>query len=244
MMIFKPIPTASILVLVASLAAACGGSTEESDGTAGGSQGGSAGSSGAAGTAGSAGTAGAAGTSGSAGAAGTAGAAGSHLPADHRPSGSTCPSTRDPGYVDSICGEPQSTWMCKSDADCTEGKNGRCFGQVGGAGCMGTFCSYDQCTEDKDCPSGIPCQCRSSTSNGANVCMTGSNCQVDADCGDGGYCSPSGVSNCSMAWFCHTAQDTCIDDTDCAQGGNESECSFDTTAKRWRCGQSTCLPVP
>ena len=156
----------------------------------------------------------------------------------------TCPATRDPGTIDSICGEPQPDWACASDADCTEGTNGRCFGQVGGAGCMGTFCSYDQCAEDKDCPSGIPCQCRSNTSKGANVCMTGSNCQTDADCGEGGYCSPSGVSNCSMAWFCHTAQDTCIDSSDCTQGGNESECSFDGASQRWRCGPSTCLPVP
>ncbi len=115
---------------------------------------------------------------------------------------------------------------------------------MGGAGCLGTSCSYDACSQDGDCASGVPCQCRSSSAKGANTCVTGSGCRTDTDCGDNGFCSPSGASNGSMGWFCHTAVDTCVEDADCVGAGNQSECSFDPAAMRWQCGQSTCSAEP
>jgi hypothetical protein len=95
-----------------------------------------------------------------------------------------------------------------------------------------------------------------------------SNCRVDADCGPGGYCSPSVIAYCfcprtelcdstSMCtangnpvpcvcgdacghgYFCHTGCDACTDDSDCAAG---QTCNYDTLSHRWEC--SRCWPIP
>jgi hypothetical protein len=86
----------------------------------------------------------------------------------------------------------------------------------------------------------VPCSCRASASDGnANVCLTLSNCEVDSDCGSGGYCSPS-FASCQQGYFCHTASDTCTDDGDCRSG---EFCVFNMTAGHWLCGIG-CASAP
>jgi hypothetical protein len=120
------------------------------------------------------------------------------VPMNHRPAGSACPQQRAAISPEaSTCTPPDSSscGACTKDSDCTQGTNGRC-GYDGPAAYL--VCSYDGCFNDSDCDGGAPCQCRlSSTSLAANVCLTGSNCRVDSDCGPGGYCSPSVLELCS-----------------------------------------------
>jgi hypothetical protein len=109
----------------------------------------------------------------------------------------------------------------------------------------------------------------SASSGAANYCYGGGNCRVDSDCGPGGYCSPSLVNQlcaclgvpcppdaggacsvngmpvpcncdpCGHGYFCHTKQDSCVDDGDCQSG---AACNYDAFNGKWAC--STCLPVP
>lgn len=134
---------------------------------------------------------------------------------------------------------------CKSDADCTEGANGRC--QV--AGLAYAACSYDTCTRDADCEGGFLCDCRGTAGSvAANSCVK-AGCQSDADCG-GPWCSPSlapggcgGTSLAFAGYFCHNSADECVDDADCpgesAMGG--ASCDYDPGEGYWRCSVRSCV---
>jgi hypothetical protein len=165
------------------------------------------------------------------------------VPKNHRAAVTTCPSAR--GSEESqIPDAGTNLGSCSKDSDCTQGTNGRCTWSTGGAHILS--CTYDLCSSDSDC-SGTVCVCRPDpTSTAVNFCGSNkSNCRVDADCGAGGYCSPSESSDtfcysADSAYFCHTAADECIDDADC---GADGSCNFDPTAKHWKCG-SLCSPPP
>ncbi|MDB4981872.1 MAG: hypothetical protein JWM82_2624, partial [Myxococcales bacterium] len=129
----------------------------------------------------------------------------------------------------------------------TVGLRGRCL-QGSGPACN-TSCSYDQCATDADCPGNTPCSCRSSDSETApNLCLSGGNCRIDADCGEGGYCSRSVPSDrcnghflfcevkCGTGYFCHTSKDTCANDTDCGGGF----CGYDLDSQSWACIAGAC----
>ena len=120
---------------------------------------------------------------------------------------------------------------------------------------IGCTCTYDTCTTDADCTqSGGPCECRpAAQSNGqgivapatsaSNICLIG-NCRVDANCGAGGYCSPS-FGSCGnyagvVGYYCHTAKDKCVDDADCAAQG-AGDCRYDQTTSAWACATSQCV---
>jgi hypothetical protein len=166
------------------------------------------------------------------------------VPQNHRPSSKACPIDRPPGFVDPVCSMSGGIDQCKTDQDCTNGKNGRCYTNSGGARCLGNTCSYDGCFGDGDCQGNVPCECRASEAHGANICVGNSNCRVDADCGPGGFCSRSGVSNCSFGYFCHTPSDECVDDADCKNAAGFSPvCAYDRMLAHWRC-LNPCLPVP
>ena len=139
----------------------------------------------------------------------------SNGPPTHRPAGSMCPTERGPGISDVGAACSVSAVLipgCTRDSDCTAGTNGRCL-KFGGPACN-IHCSYDECSSDSDCPANTPCACRPSISDTApNSCATESNCRIDADCGPGGFCSPSLLNN-----FCQ-----CISASFCAP--NESGCS-------------------
>jgi hypothetical protein len=128
------------------------------------------------------------------------------------------------------------------------GVNGRCVGNPHD-GCR---CNYDTCFNDTQCArAGGPCACRLNTrgASGANVCL-GGNCQTDANCGPGGYCSPTlgfcGDFGGVEAYYCHTAQDECIDDEDCLTTtdggflGQRPYCAFNRETSRWRCSNMAC----
>jgi hypothetical protein len=217
------------LVALAWSAVSCGGNSTAQSGSGGGA-GMSHGTGGTGGVVGSGGATTDAGSGGTAGVVGTAGASG--VPVHHRAADSTCPAERGPGN-----GAGLGAGECAMDADCSAGDNGRCL--VSGPAPY-SYCSYDQCFDDGDC-AGLPCECRTSASSYvANVCVTGSNCRVDSDCGVDGYCSPSRLNQwCGTAYYCHTAADTCVNDTDCADSG----CNYDAQAGHWSCG-GDCGPPP
>jgi hypothetical protein len=152
------------------------------------------------------------------------------VPANHRGDDSQCSAPRPAGNCSTPGGIASS---CASDSDCTEGgANGRCTNSGGGpAGC---FCTYDACTSDSACGAGQLCVCHDSAfSFGGGTCMPG-NCRVDADCGVGGYCSPSqGPNGCGQVtgYYCHTAKDMCTNDSDCSGW----PCAWSSSDSRWEC---------
>jgi hypothetical protein len=143
---------------------------------------------------------------------------------------------------------------CQDDIDCPAGTNGRCVCVSAVTICANTSsCSYDACRSDNDCGNGVAsngvqsrgvCACRGSLPDAgdlsaATVCLFG-NCQTDADCGMGGYCSPSPVPGCGSTWghgyFCHTPRDECVDNADCSQGN--AYCAFNSD--HWICSTGMC----
>ena len=161
-------------------------------------------------------------------------------PKNHRASVASCPTDRPAGHV-----EGPGVGTCTKDADCTKGKNGRCYG-----GLQPPACTYDECAIDADCGNAV-CECRVNSRLGQpNVCFKG-NCRTDGDCasaaGGGNYCSPSavniglecmGVKPGSFGYFCHGRSDECIDDDDC--GGSGKQCVFDVDVVHWKCVQPAC----
>jgi hypothetical protein len=61
--------------------------------------------------------------------------------------------------------------------------------------------------------------CRSTSTDSA--CFA-NGVQVGCLCGDG----------CDHGYFCHTPNDTCLDDSDCGSAG---ACNYDSVAKHWSC---------
>lgn len=128
---------------------------------------------------------------------------------------------------------------CTTHEECTEGMNGRCTDYGRGY----ADCTYDQCFEDSECASG-PCICGGDFAG--NSCR-GGDCQIDADCGDGGYCSPT-FGDCGdysgvIAYYCHTPEDECTDDTDCEghrDGFGGAYCMYSPEVARWICSDSHC----
>lgn len=164
------------------------------------------------------------------------------VPRQHRATRAACPTDRPP----STCTGGGAPAACTVDGDCTMGRNGRCVGNPHD-GCR---CNYDTCSDDSACMTGGPCACRLSTRGaaGANVCLPG-NCQIDADCGAGGYCSPTfgscGEYSGVVGYRCHTPQDECVDDEDCAGVdagflGQRPYCMYAQEVGHWRCSNSAC----
>ena len=159
------------------------------------------------------------------------------VPLKHRVARIECDNMRRPGSTPETNGAPLE---CETDADCPDGDNGRCIGN----GHDGWYCTYDRCFADADCD-GV-CECEGGFRSDHNVCL-GGDCQVDADCGPAGFCSPS-FGDCGnysgvVAYHCHTPADTCIDDADCGgdpQFGFDPYCAFDPTAGHWACSEQHC----
>jgi hypothetical protein len=130
--------------------------------------------------------------------------------------------------------------MCQSDADCTEGRNGRCTYYASywtTNGRTSLACTYDSCIADADCPSHSICHCGGDAD--ANVCVP-AKCRTDADCLEPSYCSPSttfaGPSSATQ-YACRTCADECIDDRDCGpdEGEREQACLYKAELRHWGC---------
>jgi hypothetical protein len=163
-------------------------------------------------------------------------------PKEHRAYASDCPASRGAFLASPQDCTPDPLSTCVQDADCAQGRNGRCEGR----GCLGT-CVYDDCFSDSDCAGTAVCSCRASAADWQpNFCAAASNCRIDSDCGQGGYCSPSLIgyscacagNGCGQGYFCHTKSDTCTDDADCSSG----HCAFDSLEKHFSCADCALLP--
>ncbi|MEO6417903.1 MAG: hypothetical protein ABIP39_00750 [Polyangiaceae bacterium] len=154
------------------------------------------------------------------------------VPDKHRPTAPTCATSRGPQIPDAGMADSGISGSCAVDADCTEGKNGRCGPSTGNR--AGNYCSYDACFVDGDCAAGEACTCGPS----GNACVP-AGCRIDADCGVGGYCSPTTGGGCGGAsvtgYYCHTASDECANDADCKATHLGESCAWTSTVKKWTC---------
>jgi hypothetical protein len=163
------------------------------------------------------------------------------IPDNHRPDDSQCQATAPPGGCD--FGSPTP---CNSDSQCADaGLNGRCVSaDVGWGSGPSCTCTYDACVHDSDCKTGELCVCHGSAySPGGNTCLPG-NCRVDADCGAGGFCSPSPPDTTNTGsvagYYCHTPMDACTNDSDCAKAGGALDvCVWSGKQSRWMCERQT-----
>jgi hypothetical protein len=232
-----------LLVLVAVAALwACGGQTftgSIGDGGSSSSSGGSGSSGGSSASSSGGQSSGSSGGSSGGGSGGSSSSSGGHageVPIYHRPNDAECLTVPPPGNCQTMGGPG----MCKNDSSCTAGVNGRCV--ESGGGVLFCSCTYDTCAQDADCPAGKTCACHGATYTGGqgNTCVPG-NCRVDGDCGPGGYCSPSyDPMSCGglLGYYCHTAQDQCVNDSDCnGTGTGPQVCLYSTTTARWQCAQ-------
>lgn len=160
------------------------------------------------------------------------------LPVKHRPVGEMCDDRREPGTaMAGFEGE------CDEDADCVDGRNGRCRDFRGDQ-----RCTYDECFSDADCPGKGVCECGGGFWSDHNVCLNDGNCRTDADCADGereGACSPT-LGDCGdyagvVAYYCHTPADECVDDADCAGVLPGGYCAFNPAAGHWKCSDAQCV---
>ena len=157
-------------------------------------------------------------------------------PQNHRIDAITCDNVRSD--TEPVIEQPEIA-DCMVHADCTDGDNGRCSGNPHD----GYYCTYDQCFTDDDCGGGV-CACGGGFRSDHNVCL-GGNCQVDADCGTDGFCSPS-YGSCGeytgvTTYFCHTEEDTCLNDSDCGDGEwGPGYCRFFEDQGSWSCAYDHC----
>lgn len=141
---------------------------------------------------------------------------------------------------DRLCYTLYGEDACAQDEHCTRGENGRC------EDFRGEFrCTYDECFVDSSCNQGGPCACEGGFWSDSNVCLPG-NCRTDADCGSAGYCSPT-MGDCGnysgvIGYYCHTPEDTCLDDTDCNSGAiGPGYCMYRPELAHWACGYGQCV---
>jgi hypothetical protein len=154
------------------------------------------------------------------------------IPAFHRPIAMACPpQDLSQAKCDAGVGD------CTMNSDCHVGLNPRCVLFKARNICT---CAWDTCAMDSDCRDAGPCACNSIEIG--DLCVDG-NCYVDADCGTGGFCSPS-FDLCRGQidhYYCHTPKDDCTDDADCAGARGGGSCTYNTTDSRWECLRTGCL---
>jgi hypothetical protein len=169
----------------------------------------------------------------------------------HREKGEECSREKIAGNAEARAAQqgdvdvrPMREGKCKSDAECTAGKNGRCSMVGGGRMPPYPACVYDACYVDADCGAKHACDCGGSPGDG-HRCEQG-NCAVDADCGKSGegFCSPS-LGSCgnyggTIGNFCHTSKDDCMNDDECTDkpGGY---CAYSQEAQKWQCSYGHCV---
>jgi hypothetical protein len=147
---------------------------------------------------------------------------------------------RDPGQI-----QPGRGGTCSRDADCKDGREGRCNAIASGHGRVAPMnrCTYSSCAKDADCKDG-PCECEGLR---GNHCLAG-NCKSDADC-PGSVCGRSNFVGCwggDASYFCRTPQDTCVTYDDCnkpGQSGRGGQCVFLPEVGHFGCKEYPRCPV-
>ena len=154
------------------------------------------------------------------------------------PPARTCTDKPPPGTV-----HADGAGLCKSDADCKDGIEGRCNFMSNGRMAPTNQCTFDLCSADKDCNAGTLCICNGGLT-GRNECVL-ANCHDATDCG-GSQCglSPAGAGSDTYSYapagrYCKTTDDKCTDDKPCKQG---DVCAFSTSHSRWECMKITYPP--
>jgi hypothetical protein len=166
-------------------------------------------------------------------------------PKSHRLAPTTCDDARPSPPPDAPDGGPAGS--CHTHEECIAGRNGRCLN----SGREGWRCTYDACRADSDCAGGQGlCECEGGFGSDHNVCLD-TGCHADADCPATipgratGFCSPS-LGSCgnygkSVGYYCHTAEDECIDDSDCPSSALPGYCRYQPEVARWTCSTSMCV---
>jgi hypothetical protein len=127
---------------------------------------------------------------------------------------------------------------CLSDAECTDGLNGRCIGDEWG---YQVYCSYDQCLTDEDCDNGAVCACGGDEDR--NVCMS-SSCTINSDCAEGELCVQDTFACHDSGWHCMAPDAACLSDSDCPDEEGASaplgmgDCTYSDGA--WECAFNYC----
>lgn len=165
--------------------------------------------------------------------------------------GTTCPTRAIPP------GTGSSPEGCKSDAECTQGRDGRCvraWGEGAEVDAPATDarranlfagpppppprskCVYDECTKDKDCPNGSRCACGSGKGKDRNQCIRTDACLVDGDCGEGKlcHCGQNAAPNACQPGNCRS-------DADC---GNGFTCETYCHSAKDACRESSDCKAP
>jgi len=140
--------------------------------------------------------------------------------------------------------------QCRTSADC--GSAGICVGLPGdrcepaadGGACskvlVSTFCSYEVCRTNADCPADSACVCSAGRSGGHYCVIDG--CQNDAACDPGQQCRlDESIGGVAPQWHCSTPSDTCRSHADCADGVETGACGYDVELHHWRCGGITIV---
>jgi len=137
---------------------------------------------------------------------------------------------------------------CEGDADCDEA-GARCLETWQGMGASLCTCHTAECIEDTDCPGLAVCSC-GQTAVSASYCggpshkpchheCLPSDCQTDADCGEGKLCSPS-WDICGWhknGYFCHDPETAeCFNDWECMDDKGNWGCIHEN-GTGWTCNQ-------
>ena len=165
--------------------------------------------------------------------------AGLRVPEKHRAVATKCDGIRSASAP--VAPPTGSMALCRTDSECTQGRNGRCTGNPHD----GWACTYDQCEIDSACGAFV-CECEGGFRSDNDVCLAQGNCRVDAECGSQ-YCSPT-LGDCgdytkTVGYYCHTPKDECIDDVDCPKSDAafvRPYCAYDHKVSHWKCSTSQC----
>jgi hypothetical protein len=159
-------------------------------------------------------------------------------PPSHRAQATACST---PGPANCDIGDAGAGASCSNDSDCAAPDGSFTWYTF----CLHGTCATDECITDSDCASNEVCNCASDSGYGGSVCHVNrclpANCHVDADCGPGGFCTPS-VGYCGgiLGFYCHKPTDPCLDPSvDChCPGLSVPACVYSPQGANWVCGEA------
>jgi len=157
----------------------------------------------------------------------------------HRASVTSC----DPTIDEPACKGTEGHQQCKTDADCSAQRHGKC---VSGIGQVGDYCACRySCANDADCSTGEACVCKGlGRASAAQSSCAPASCLSDSDC-ESKQCGLSVHNNgCStrLSLVCRTKSDSCKTDKDCAvRGGQCAAVRRSEDEATWQCAIRSCV---